>query len=137
MKVSKKGIYALRALKQIMDNRGKGPLSAARMAERGGLQLKYLEQVLAELRKSGFLTSIRGKSGGYQLRMKPEEITLGSVIRAIDGPLAPIDCASQGVPQLCHGCPEPYESCWIRLLMLRVRDKIAEVMDSETVGDIA
>ena len=120
----------------LADNKDDTPISAAVMAREANLSLKYLEQVLSVLKKSGFLTSTKGKSGGYLLKKRADEITLGNVIRTMDGPLAPIDCATRKDPAQCRECPEPFDSCWLRELMIRVRDKIAEVLDSETVGDI-
>jgi Rrf2 family protein len=100
------------------------------------LPLKYLEQILSTLRKQGVLVSERGKSGGYALRKPPEKITLGDIIRAVDGPLAPIPCASRTAPYEIEKdcCPYPFETCWIRKLMLRVRDNISEILDQETLA---
>ncbi len=137
MKLSKKGIYALRVLPHLAEAYGREPLSAAQLARREGIPVKYLEQVLTTLRKAGFLVSERGKEGGYSLRLSPQEITLGDVIRAIDGPLAPIPCASRTAPAHDPNCPYPFETCWLRRLMLRVRDNIAAVLDQETVAEMA
>lgn len=137
MKLSKKGIYALRVLPHLADAYGKEPLSAAELARREGISVKYLEQVLTTLRKAGFLVSERGKEGGYSFRLPPQEVTLGDVIRAIDGPLAPIPCASRTAPHHDPRCPYPFETCWLRRLMLRVRDNIAAVLDQETVAQMA
>ncbi len=137
MRLSKKGIYALRVLPHLADAYGKEPLSAAALARREGISVKYLEQVLATLRKAGFLVSEKGKVGGYALRVPPHQITLGDVIRAVDGPLAPIPCASRTAPHHDPECPYPFETCWLRLLMLRVRDNIAAVLDQETVAQMA
>ncbi|HPD14925.1 MAG TPA: Rrf2 family transcriptional regulator [Planctomycetota bacterium] len=137
MKLSKKGIYALRVLPHLADGYGKEALSAATLAKREGISVKYLEQVLTTLRKAGFLVSERGKEGGYALRVPPQQVTLGDVIRAVDGPLAPIPCASRTAPHHDPDCPYPIETCWLRLLMLRVRDNIAAVLDQETVAQMA
>ena len=137
MKLSKKGVYALRVLRHLADAYGKGPLSANHLATEEGMSPKYLEQVLSTLLKSGFLVSERGRSGGYSLRVPPREITLGDVIRAIQGPLAPIPCASRTAPHKDPDCPYPYETCWLRRLMLRVRDNISAVLDQETLAEMA
>lgn len=137
MKLSKKGVYALRVLPHLAEAYGQEALSAAVLARREGISVKYLEQVLATLRKAGFLVSERGKDGGYAFRRPPEEVTLGDVIRAIDGPLAPIPCASRTAPHHDPQCPYPFESCWLRRLMLRVRDNIAAVLDQESVAQMA
>lgn len=137
MKLSTKSIYALRVLRHLVDAYNKRPLSAYELAEREGISLKYLEQVLGTLRKNGLLISIRGKDGGYSLRKPPELISLGDIIRSIDGPLAPIQCASRTAPYKQYDCPYPYDSCWLRKLMLRVRDNISDVLDSETLAQMA
>lgn len=136
MQLTKKSIYALRVLKILVEKKDETPISAAVMAREANLSFKYLEQVLSLLKKNGVVASIKGKGGGYFLLKRTDEITIGDVIRAMDGPLAPIDCASRRYPAQCRDCPEPYESCWLRTLMTRVRDKIAEVLDRETIKDI-
>lgn len=136
MKVSKKGIYALRVLRHMTERRGEGPLSVAWLAEREKLSVKYLEQVLAVLRKGSLVVSTRGKQGGYELRLPPEDITVGRVLRLVDGPLAPIACASRTAPHPCEDCPDPFESCWVRGLMLEVRDSISDIVDRRTLADL-
>lgn len=137
MKLSNKSIYALRVLRHLVEAYNRQTISAYELAEREGISLKYLEQVLATLRKNGLLVSIRGKDGGYSLRKPPELISLGDIIRSIDGPLAPIPCASRTAPYKQYDCPYPYDSCWLRKLMLRVRDNISDVLDSETLAQMA
>jgi Rrf2 family protein len=136
MRLSKKGIYALRVLRHLAENYGKGPLSVAFLARIESVPAKYLEQVLSNLRKRGFLVSERGKEGGYRLRVPPEQITLGDILRAIEGPLAPIPCASRTAPYTDCDCPYPYETCWLRQVMLRVRDNISAVLDRETLAEM-
>lgn len=136
MKLSTKSIYALRVLPYLVEAYNSRPLSANELAEKEGISLKYLEQVLSTLRKSGLLISIHGKKGGYSLRKPPEEISLGDIIRSIDGPLAPIPCASRTAPYRQDECPYPYDSCWLRHLMLRVRDNISDVLDSENLAQM-
>lgn len=137
MKLSKKSIYALRTLWYLAEAHGKKLLSVAYLAKQENISAKYLEQVFSTLRKAGFLISERGKEGGYFLREPPEDITLGDIIRAIDGPLAPLPCASQRLPYKDPACQYIYETCWIRHLMLRVRDNICEVLDNETLSNMA
>lgn len=136
MKLSTKSIYALRVLPHLVEAYEGKPLSANELAEKEDISLKYLEQVLSTLRKSGLLVSIHGKNGGYSLRRPPEEISLGDIIRSIDGPLAPIPCASRTAPYKQCECPYPYDTCWLRQLMLRVRDNISDVLDSENLAQM-
>jgi Rrf2 family protein len=138
MKLSRRSIYALRVLRHLADAYPRRELlSAAYLADREGLSAKFVEQILTQMRKAGFLVSTRGKEGGYILRVPPEQITIGGVIRLIDGALAPIPCASRTQPHRDDDCPFPYETCWLRLLMLRVRDSISAVLDQETLAQIA
>ena len=137
MKLSSKGIYALRVLPHLARAYGQGPLSVARLAELEQLPVKYLEQILGTLRNNGLLVSERGKLGGYSLRIAPEKITLGRIIRAVDGPLAPIPCASRTAPHEDPDCPYEFETCWLRHLMLRVRDNISAVLDQENLAEMA
>jgi len=136
MKLSTRGIYALRILSQLALHYGEAPLSVAELSRREDISAKYLEQVIAILRKRGLLVSTRGKQGGYALRKSPEQITLGEIVRSVDGPLAPIPCASITAPFVCTDGPYEYESCWIRHLMLRVRDNISAILDQETLADM-
>ncbi|MBN1825064.1 MAG: Rrf2 family transcriptional regulator [Candidatus Eisenbacteria bacterium] len=136
MKLSRKGVYALRVLPHLAKNYGGAPLSVARLAELEQIPPKYLEQILSTLRKRGLLVSERGKDGGYVLRKPPEQITLGDIIRAVDGPLAPIPCASRTAPHADPGCPYPFETCWLRAVMLRVRDNISAVLDQENLAEM-
>ena len=136
MKLSRKGIYALRVLRHLAENYGKGPLPVAHLARIESIPAKYLEQVLSTLRKRGFLVSERGKEGGYSLRMPPDEMTLGDILHAVEGPLAPIPCASRTAPYKDCDCPYPYDTCWLRQVMLRVRDNISAVLDRETLAEM-
>src|SRR5579871_3571832 len=92
--LSNKAKYALKALRLLATEQGNGPILISSIAAREGIPRKFLEQILLELRKEGILYSKVGKGGGYILSRKPGEIHLGEVIRVIDGPLAPIACAS-------------------------------------------
>lgn len=134
MRLSNKSLYALKVLRQLARNYKGKPLSAACLAAEGDFSLKYLEQVLSSLKNKGIVVSERGKHGGYSLRLPPEDITLGDVVRAIDGPLAPVGCASRTAPSFnrCRHC-DP-ETCWIRSVMLRVRDNMSAIMDRETLA---
>ena len=136
MKLSRKGVYALRVLPHLAKSFGNAPISVTQLCEKEKVPPKYLEQILSTLRKSGLLVSERGKDGGYALRKPPEEITLGDIIRAVDGPLAPIPCASRTAPHADPGCPYPFDTCWLRALMLRVRDNISAVLDQENLAEM-
>ena len=133
--LTQKAKYALRALAVLAEADGSGPLPIHEVADRAHAPHKFLEAILLELRKHGILESTRGKAGGYALARPPRAIGLGAVIRIIDGPLAPIPCASLTAYRPCQDCTNP-EACAIRRLMRRVRDATAAILDSATVADL-
>ena len=136
MKLSKRGEYALRALIDIGIAQASG-LSMIRiweLAEKERLPVKFLEQILAQLKGAGYLGSKRGKSGGYFLARPMEAIPIGDVIRLIDGPLAPIRCVSQTAYEACS-CPDEAH-CGLRILMEDVRSAIAGILDQHSLADV-
>lgn len=96
MMISTRGRYALRVMIDLAENAGEGYLPLRDIAARQGISLKYLEQIIALLHKAGFLRSLRGNSGGYRLKLPPEEYTAGDILRAAEGTLAPISCLDVG-----------------------------------------
>lgn len=136
MKLSKKGEYALRSLINlgIASEVGRGLVQVSELADSEQLPVKFLEQILQELKEGGVIESARGKFGGYRLAKKPKEIPIGQVIRLIDGPLAPIGCVSQSAYVKCT-CPDE-EHCGLRMLMLDVRNAIAGILDRYTLADV-
>ena len=137
MRLSKKGEYALRALldlamAQALD-RKLVPLSA--LAEAQKMPATFLEQILIELRQAGILASTRGKYGGYSLAKPASKIMIGDVVRIIDGPLAPISCVSHTAYERC-ACPDE-EHCGLRLIMMDVRNAIANVLDRYSLANLA
>ena len=136
MKLSKRGEYALRALIDfgIARELGRSMLNVTELAEKERLPQKFLHAILADLKEAGYLETKRGKQGGYSLAKPSKQIVLGAVVRAIEGPLAPIRCVSQMDYQRCS-CPDE-EHCGLRMLMLDVRNAIARILDHYTLGDI-
>ena len=114
---------------------GNGPLLIAQIAEKERIPRKFLELILLDLKKKGFVRSKKGKGGGYFLRRKPEAIKLGRVIRVLDGPLAPVPCVSQTAYIPCDEC-EDEKTCGIRLVMKEVRDAIANILDNTSLADV-
>jgi Rrf2 family protein len=110
------------------------PVSIQDVAERQNIPLKYLEQILLALKLAGFVRSRKGPGGGYFLAKSPGEITLGAVVRAMDGPLAPLSCASVSGYHEC-GCPEP-ETCSLRATFKAARDALSAVLDGTTFADL-
>jgi Rrf2 family protein len=134
--LSQKSRYALRALAVLAAHDQPTPLSIQEIATRADAPRKFLEAILLELRKDGVVVSARGKAGGYALAAKPENIKLSRVIRALDGPLAPIACASLFFYQPCADCPDP-ETCSTRAVMREVRDAVNDVLDGRTIADLS
>ena len=104
------------------------------IAERQNIPVEFLEQILLALKRAGLLASRRGIRGGYSLIKSPEEITLGQVIRILDGPLAPISCVSENFYEKCS-CPDEAR-CGIRSVMKEVRDAVVKILEKVTVADL-
>ncbi|MDB6095284.1 MAG: transcriptional regulator, BadM/Rrf2 family [Verrucomicrobia bacterium] len=136
MKLSKKGEYALRSLINlgIAAEVGRKLVQVTELAESEQLPIKFLEQIMQALKEAGFVVSARGKFGGYRLAKPAKAITIGEVVRLIDGPLAPIGCVSQSAYEKCT-CPDEVH-CGLRMLMLDVRNAIAGILDRYTLADV-
>ena len=136
MKLSKRGEYALRALIDlgVAQELSRPILRISEFVEKERLPEKFLVQILIQLREAGYIESKRGKHGGYALARPMETISFGQVVRLIDGPLAPIACVSQTAYSRCT-CPDEAH-CGLRMLMLDVRNAIADVLDRYTLADI-
>jgi Rrf2 family protein len=136
MKLSKRGEYALRALIDfgIAHELGRPLLKIGELVEKERLPVKFLEQILTQLRGAGYIETKRGKAGGYFLAKPAKEISLGRVIRLIDGPLAPISCVSVTAYERCT-CPDEAH-CGLRMLMLDVRNAIAKILDRYVLADV-
>jgi Rrf2 family protein len=136
MRVSKKGEYALRSLINLgfAAEGGRELVRVSELAEVEQLPVKFLEAIMQILKENGFVESERGKYGGFRLSKPARSITLGSVVRAIDGPLAPISCVSQTAYEPCS-CPDEVH-CGLRMLMLDVRNAISGILDRYTLADV-
>jgi Rrf2 family protein len=136
MNLSKRGEYALRALIDLGIARelGRESLSIGELAEHERLPVKFLEQILLQLKDAGYLSSRRGPSGGYFLKKAPRSIKIGEIVRLIDGPLAPIACVSKTAYEACS-CPDE-EHCGLRMLMLDVRNAIAQILDRHSLAEV-
>ncbi len=135
MKLSKRGEYGIKALIDLASR--DTALGAATVKEIAGHQkipVKFLEQILLTLKNAGVLKSKPGAGGGYALAKPADQITLGQVVRLLDGPLAPIPCVSKTAYQPCV-CPDE-NTCGLRLTMLDVRNAIADILDNTTLADV-
>ena len=136
MKLSKRGEYALRSLINlgIAAKVGRKLVRVTELARAEDLPVKFLEQVIQQLREAGYVESTRGKHGGYRLAKPADQIAIGGIVRLIDGPLAPIGCVSQTAYEPCN-CPDEAH-CGLRMLMLDVRNAIAEILDRYTLAQV-
>jgi Rrf2 family protein len=138
MKLSKKSEYGLRALLELTLAHGTTTLQRHDIAARQHIPVEFLEQILLALKRAGLLSSRRGVKGGYTLIKQPKDITLGQVIRVLDGPLAPIGCVSKTAYQKCSDCPYANKAqCPVQHVMGTVRDAIAGILDNYTLADFA
>ncbi|HHT70585.1 MAG TPA: Rrf2 family transcriptional regulator [Firmicutes bacterium] len=133
MRLSTKGRYGMRAMLALARRYGEGPVPLKEVAETESLSESYLEQLVSELRKAGLIRSVRGAQGGYYLAKEPSIITAGDIIRVLEGPIGPVQCVVDlpGI-DICD-CAE---SCVERLLWQRLRDSMAQVLDSITLADL-
>jgi len=133
MKLSTRGRYGLRAMIDMAQSEDKGPIATHTIAERQGISERYLEQLMVPLKRAGLVKSIRGSQGGYLLGKNPHDITAGDIIRVLEGPIAPVECISESNPEACTRS----DYCVTRVVWTKVRDSIAQVLDSYTLADLA
>ncbi|MFM1655116.1 RrF2 family transcriptional regulator [Brevibacillus sp. B_LB10_24] len=131
MKVSSRGEYALRAL-LVLGQSGSRILSVGEVAEKTLVPVSYLEQILLQLKVLGYVKSKRGVQGGYALLLPPEQINIGEVIRKLEGPLAPMSCASVTAYEPC----QLEADCLLKPLWTLVRDTVAHVLDQTSLADL-
>ncbi len=135
MRLSRRSEYGLRALVDLARHRPDGPVPLAILADRNRLPPKFLEQILASLRRAGIVRTTLGARGGYTMSADPAEVTIGRVIRLLDGALAPVGCVSLRFYERCSCPDEP--ACPLRDLMIDVRDALLAILDRETLADLA
>jgi Rrf2 family protein len=133
--LSQKAKYGLKALLALAAEFGNGPILISDLAKREGIPKKFLELILRELKNHGILQSKKGYGGGYQLAKEPHAISLGRIIRIIDGPLAPLPCASETAYRRCDECVDE-TTCGIRMVMREVRDATARILDGTSLADV-
>lgn len=135
MKLSTKGRYGVTAMYDLALNVGKGPISLKSVAERQQISEHYLEQLMGQLRKAGMVKSVRGAQGGYVLAKNPQDITVGDVIRIMEGPIAPVDCLLSKKKDDFHYCVKSGH-CKTQGVWLRVAESIAGVLDGISLADL-
>lgn len=137
MRLSKRGEYGLRAMILMAEAQKSSPTGMVQIKEisaREQIPAKFLEQILLALKNAGLVHSKMGVGGGYYLARLPKEISLGQIVRTLDGPLAPIKCVSQMAYEPC-GCPDE-ETCGLRMVMGDVRNAIANILDNTSLAAV-
>jgi Rrf2 family protein len=134
MRISRKAEYALRALVALARN-GR-PLQIGELSRLENIPVKFLEQILLALRNDGLLASKRGVGGGYALKRAAADIAVGEVVRALDGPIAPLPCAAVKGDNVPCSCPNPH-TCPLRKFMTELHGAMTEFLDARTIEDLA
>lgn len=132
MRITYKGDYALKAILDLALHYGQNLVTISELSERINAPAKFLEQILLLLKKGGFVESRRGKEGGYLLAKSPKEITLGEIVRYIDGPIEPVAC----IEKQYKGCDE-VASCVLRQVWQQVNEAVEGIIDGITFEDLA
>ena len=133
MRLTTKGRYGLRAMFELAKDYGMGPIPIKAISERQHLSTHYLEQLLAKLRKNGLIQSVRGPGGGYVLAKKPANISIGDIVRSLEGPVAMAKCIDASLMQ--PAC-EHIDDCVVRLTWKRISSRIEEVLDGISLEDL-
>lgn len=132
--LSQKTKYALQALSYLASHYNEGPVLIPTIAQVKKIPLRFLENILHQLKKEGLLQSFRGRQGGYALLVAPGDISLAKVIRLVDGPIAMLSCVSLHFYEPCEGCTE--QICGLRRTMAVARDAVLAVLERKTLLDI-
>src|SRR5881275_1143929 len=132
--LSRKAQYAFRALTHLVDKYKEGPILISEIAKKKRIPLKFLENILLELKKAGVLDSKKGKGGGYFIKADPAKTSVASVIRIVDGPIAMLPCVSLNFYERCKNCDE--KNCGLHNIMERVRDATLNVLEHRTLQDL-
>lgn len=130
-----KGKYGLKAVVHLAALPPGGMALSAEIAGANGISKKFLDAILADLRQAGIVDARKGRGGGYRLARPASEITVGHVLRVLDGPLAPLPCASRTAYERCRDCPDE-AACAVRLAMIEVRDAVAAVLDRKSLAEM-
>jgi len=133
--ISKKTKYALKAVIYLAREYEKGPVLIADLAREENIPKKFLELILLSLRNNGILSSKKGKGGGYYLAKSPRTVSMGQIVRIMEGTLAPVPCVSVSAYEKCEECEEE-STCGIKIVMKDVRDAIAGILDSATLAEV-
>ncbi|HEX2608879.1 MAG TPA: Rrf2 family transcriptional regulator [Flavisolibacter sp.] len=132
--LSRKAQYAFRALTHLVDKYEEGPILISEIAKKKRIPLKFLENILLQLKKAGILDSKKGKGGGYFIKADPCKTSVAAVIRIVDGPIAMLPCVSLNFYQRCKNCDE--KNCGLHDMMAGVRDATLNVLEKKSLYDL-
>src|ERR1700712_383144 len=132
--LSKKTQYAFKALIYLAEHTGGCPILISEISERKQIPLKFLENILLELKKAGILESKKGKGGGYSFAVDPKKVSLAKIMRLIDGPIALLPCVSLNFYKKCDDCDE--KICGLNKMMAQVRDATLKLLETKTLCDL-
>ncbi|MBL7709391.1 MAG: Rrf2 family transcriptional regulator [Chitinophagales bacterium] len=132
--LSMKSQYAFKALSYLTLKFNEGPVLISEIAKKKKIPLKFLENILLELKKAGILDSKKGKGGGYFLKQRPEKVKVATVIRLINGPIAMLPCVSLYFYERCKNCDE--KKCGLHDMMVEVRDATLQIVENRTLKDL-
>ena len=132
--LNKKTQYAFKALTYLAERQSQGPVLIADIAKKKKIPLKFLENILLELKKAGMLDSKKGKGGGYFLNIPASKIPLADIIRKIEGPISMLPCTSLYFYERCKNCDE--KNCGLHDIMIQVRDANLKILENKTVADL-
>jgi Rrf2 family protein len=133
--LSKKAQYAFKALMYMAEKKDNQPVLIAEIAKKKKIPLKFLENILLELKKAEILDSKKGKGGGYFFKVAPKDISMARVMRLIDGPIAMLPCVSLYFYERCKNCDE--KQCGLHDMMITVRDATLKILEKKSVADIS
>jgi Rrf2 family protein len=132
--LSKKSQYAFKALAYLTEKFNQGPVLISEISTKKKVPLKFLENILLELKKAGILESKKGKGGGYFLKKDPAQIKVATIVRLVNGPIAMLPCVSLYFYKRCDNCDET--SCGLHDIMIQVRDASLGVLENKTLADL-
>jgi Rrf2 family protein len=132
--LSKKSQYAIKALSYLASRQQEGPVLISEIAAKKKIPIKFLENILLELKKGGILESKKGKGGGYYYKIDPSTVKVSTVLRMINGPIAMLPCVSLYFYERCKDCDE--KQCTLHDLMVEVRDVTLAVLENRMLSDL-
>ena len=132
--LSKKTQYGLKALGYLAANYGEGPVLISEIAKKKKIPIKFLENILLQLKTNGILQSKKGKGGGYFLAANPKKTTVAAAMRIIEGPIALLPCVSLNFYEKCKDCDE--KNCGLKKVMISTRDATLKILEKKTIADL-